>query len=223
MSLCSSVILQPHFSSSLVTGLSIEFMGVTYANNSAIDINEVGEEENAVLCRTDLTTCCGNTGGETRQGHWRYPDGTLVDNNASGDDIYRDRGTMVVGLHRRNSATTPTGQYCCEVPTMANPSSNAKICIILLCELVTLSGSGGVQVAGEDYTLTCQFTGGEAVTHVYRWLKDNSPLPGETSDTLSFSPLRETDSGGYTCEVTNGSLTATSPTVTITVVGKQRQ
>ena len=84
---------------------------------------------------------------------------------------------------------------------------------------MTLSGSGP-QVAGEDYTLTCQFTGGEAVTPVYQWLKDGSSLAGETSNTLSFSPLRDTDSGGYTCEVTTGSLTTTSPSVTITVVGK---
>ena len=86
--------------------------------------------------------------------------------------------------------------------------------------MVTLSGSGGAQVAGKDYTLTCQFTGGEAVTPAYKWLNDVSPLAGETSDTFSFSPLRETDSGGYTCEVTTGSLTGTSRSMTITVVGK---
>ena len=85
---------------------------------------------------------------------------------------------------------------------------------------MTLSGSGGAQVAGENYTLTCQFTGGETLTPVYKWLKDGSPLAGERSNTLSFSPLRDTDSGGYTCEVTTGSLTGTSPSVNITVVGK---
>ena len=108
------------------SGLSIEFMGVT---NTAIAITEVGEADNAVLCRTDLTTCCGDGEGETRQGHWRYPNGILVANRGSGDDIYRDRETMVVRLNRRNSATTPTGQYCCEVATEANPSS--IICITL--------------------------------------------------------------------------------------------
>ena len=87
---------------------------------------------------------------------------------------------------------------------------------------MTLSGSGGAQVAGEDYTLTCQFTGGEAVTPVYLWIKDGSSLANETSDTLSFSPLRDTDSGGYTCEVTTGSLTGTSPSATITVMSKCR-
>ena len=118
------------FSSS---GLSIEFMGVTYANNSAIAITEVGKDDDAVLCMTDLTPCCRTS----QKGNWRYPDGTLVDNNLSGDGIYRNRGTMVVRLHRRNSATTPTGQYCCEVPTMANPSSNEALCIIL-CEYSAL-------------------------------------------------------------------------------------
>ena len=81
---------------------------------------------------------------------------------------------------------------------------------------VTLSGSGGAQVAGEDYTLTCR---GSFFPFVYRWLKDGSLLL-ETSDTLSFSPLRDTDSGYYTCEITTDSLTGTSPFVVITVVGK---
>ena len=112
------------------SGLSIEFMRVTYANNTAIAIAEVGEADNAVLCRTDLTTCCGNTGGETRQGDWIYPNGTLVDGKDGSDDIYRDRRTMVVRLNRRNSATTSTGQYCCEVPTMAVHHA-VKICIQL--------------------------------------------------------------------------------------------
>ena len=85
--------------------------------------------------------------------------------------------------------------------------------------MVKLSGSGDAQVAGEDYTLTCQFTGGEAVTPAYQWLKDGSLLANETSDTLSFFPLRDIDSGGYTCEVTTGSLTGKSQSVTITVVG----
>ena len=110
------------------SGLSIEFMGVTsYANDTTINITEVGEGDNAVLCMTNLTPCCRNS----QQGDWIYPDGTPVNGNRTGDDIYRDRRDMVVRLHRRNNVITPTGQYCCEVPTMANPSSNATICIIL--------------------------------------------------------------------------------------------
>ncbi|ORU95145.1 MAG: hypothetical protein A6F71_10925 [Cycloclasticus sp. symbiont of Poecilosclerida sp. M] len=82
---------------------------------------------------------------------------------------------------------------------MDNPNTDSTMCIILMSNpagklhgyiidqsynlsdphtvslMVTLSGSGGAQVAGEDYTLTCQFTGGEAVTPAYRWFKDDSP------------------------------------------------
>ena len=77
------------------------------------------------------------------------------------------------------------------------------------------------QIAGEDYTLSCQATGGGTMPYLYRWFKDAGPqLAGETSGTLSFSPLGETDSGGYTCEVTTGSLTTASASVAITVVGK---
>ena len=86
--------------------------------------------------------------------------------------------------------------------------------------LVSLSGSGGAQIAGEDYTLTCQVTGGGTMTPIYRWFRNGSPLTGQTSDTLSFSPLGETDSGIYTCEGTRNSMTVTSDPLTITVVGK---
>ena len=85
--------------------------------------------------------------------------------------------------------------------------------------MVTLSG-GGTQIAGEDYTLTCQVTGGETMTPTYRWFRNGSLLTGQTSNTLSFSPLRETDSGVYTCEGTRSFMTVTSANVTITVVGK---
>ena len=123
-----------------VAGLSIEFMGVTYVNNNTeISITEVGEDDSeAVLCKTDLTTCCTRNQSKSSiqqgQGNWKFPSGTVAGNRRSGDNIFRTRGEMVVRLHRRNSTTTPIGQYCCEVPTMANTSSNATICITL-CKL----------------------------------------------------------------------------------------
>ena len=86
--------------------------------------------------------------------------------------------------------------------------------------MVTLSGSGGAQIAGEDYTLTCQVTGGGTMTPTYRWFRNESLLTGQTSNTLAFSPLRETDSGVYTCEGTRSSITVTSASVRISVVGK---
>ena len=87
--------------------------------------------------------------------------------------------------------------------------------------MVSLSGSGGAQIAGEDYTLTCQVTGGGTTMTTYRWLRNGSPLTGQISDTLFFSPLNQrTDSGVYTCEGTRRSIAVTSASVRISVVGK---
>jgi hypothetical protein len=86
---------------------------------------------------------------------------------------------------------------------------------------VTVTSGGGAQIAGENYTLTCQVTGGGTMTPTYRWFRDGSPLTGQTSATLSFSPLREIDSGVYTCEGTRNSITVTSGTgIMITVAGE---
>ena len=85
--------------------------------------------------------------------------------------------------------------------------------------VVTISGSGGDQVAGENYTLTCQVTGGVATASSHRWLKNGSLL-NDTSATLSFSPLRETDPGVYTCEGTRNSITRTSTNFTIVFAGE---
>jgi hypothetical protein len=86
---------------------------------------------------------------------------------------------------------------------------------------VTVASSGGTQIAGEAYTLTCQVTGGGSGAITYQWLRDGVQLPSETSMTLSFSPLGDTDSGVYTCVGTRNSIPVTSGTgITITVAGE---
>ena len=58
------------------------------------------------------------------------------------------------------------------------------------------------------------------MTPAYRWLRNGTVMTSETSATLSFSPLRETNAGVYVCEATRSSMTMTSASVTISVVGK---
>ena len=117
----------------VLAGLNIELPnGTPYDRDIAISITEIGEAESAaVLCRTDLTTCCtGTQTGGGGRGHWIYPNGTNVGNAHSRYDIFRSRGDMVVRLHRTDDdVTVPTGQYCCQVAAMDN--SNARICITL--------------------------------------------------------------------------------------------
>ena len=90
--------------------------------------------------------------------------------------------------------------------------------------LVTVSGSGATQHAGEDYTLTCTVSGGETTaTTTHQWIRDNLPLSGETSANLSFTPLTQTtpsSNGQYVCEAIRSGRIVRSNRFSITVNGK---
>ena len=84
-----------------------------------------------------------------------------------------------------------------------------------------LTGSGGTPTVGQDYMLTCTASGGGSMAYTYIWLRNGSVVSGQTLSTYSFSPLRRTDSGQYSCRVRVGSTTiTTSREVTIIVVGE---
>ena len=115
---------------------SLARYGVTFANNSVIDINLVGEgyqvpqitDSGALECHTDDTTCCRgadapngigsgefyypNGGG---RGEWYYPDGTVVLPPGGGSWFYRTRDHMIIRLNRYGPPL-PTGIYSCVVP-----------------------------------------------------------------------------------------------------------
>ena len=57
--------------------------------------------------------------------------------------------------------------------------------------------------------LTCEASGGGSMAYTYIWLKDGSVVSDQTSSTYSFSPLRVTDSGQYSCQVRVYSTTMT--------------
>ena len=90
--------------------------------------------------------------------------------------------------------------------------------------VVTITG-GDTFTAGrtQSHTLTCQVSGGDTTTTMstsYQWLKNDQVINGQTSSTLSFSPLRDTDTGRYNCRGTRGPSTSTSNSVVITVNGE---
>ena len=75
-----------------------------------------------------------------------------------------------------------------------------------------------------NYTLTCRvFASGSLCPHItYRWTKNNGTLVQleiETS-TLSFSPLRLSDAGQYTCQATISTYYQRND-ITVLVMGTQ--
>ena len=106
-----------------VSEFSLARYGVTFANDSVIAINLVGEgypgitqtDSGALECHTDDTTCCrgiDNPNG-TGRGEWYFPEGIMVP--PPGDHrFYRTRDHMVIRLNRIGSQRT--GMYHCDIP-----------------------------------------------------------------------------------------------------------
>ena len=99
--------------------------GVQVYGNDTIDIMNIGEDDSALVCQTDLRPCC-RTG--FRAGEWFYPNGSVVHTEGTGGNFYRNRGDDgTVKLNRRNNASHPIGIYRCEVPNENNISQTLYI------------------------------------------------------------------------------------------------
>ena len=104
--------------------------GTTYQNNSIVNLEDIDERDDALLCKTHQIACCRSS--NTVLGNWFFPNGSRV---FSGDedpasynnntDFYRDRGQMVVRLKRRRGGEE--GIYCCEIPDSANVTQTIYI------------------------------------------------------------------------------------------------
>ena len=123
-----------------MTGLLLSLRGTTYTtNNSVILLDDVGDTSNALQCISDLNGCCLGRPGRPSRGQWYYPNGTQVRTNNTGDGFYRNRGSNgQVFLRRRSDITSPTGTYCCQVPTAASGSNDETFCAFL-SELTSLN------------------------------------------------------------------------------------
>ena len=84
--------------------------GTTYQNNSNVTLENIGEDNDALLCLTEYSTCCK----QPARGNWFFPNGTRVPSSGKHWDFHRTRGNMTVLLHRRRGGED--GVYCCEIP-----------------------------------------------------------------------------------------------------------
>ena len=149
-------------------GVGLLLNGVLYGNNSIVTLDEIGEDSAALFCLTNKTDCCSmkDPPGVGGIGEWFFPDGNSVNNEDSGDDIYRGRGPSFVHLQRRNNAQT-TGVFRCEVPDASGTIQS------LYVGVYPMGKSGSPSITGLLYnrstvTLTCTSTGGPATTVTWR-------------------------------------------------------
>ncbi|XP_064386138.1 mucin-2-like isoform X3 [Halichondria panicea] len=135
----------------LVYGQSVFFkLGPTLynTNNTEILITDIGQDAlnsfPTLTCHTDLTTCCrsvADNNGNGGLGQWTYPDGTLLQNQnkaiaASECFFFVRNAPQTIKLARRDNVNpiTPTGSYCCTVPTTGGDMTlcaNLVVCLSL--------------------------------------------------------------------------------------------
>ena len=108
------------------TDVNFVLRGDIYGNNSIVTLNDIAENDGALLCYTNSVDCCKNT-----QSEWYFPNGTTVGTSDAGSDLYRNRGPSVVRLNRRNNAMMPTGVFHCEIPDASGTRQDIYVGIYL--------------------------------------------------------------------------------------------
>ena len=68
--------------------------------------------------------------------------------------------------------------------------------------IVHIGDNGATPTLGQSYSLPCEVTGASdpIISSAYQWRKNGTVI--NTGPTLSFSSLRLSDAGQYTCQVT---------------------
>ena len=100
----------------------------TFPNISNVILDDIGDRDDALLCKTNFTACCkrpytGENGSSV--GNWFFPNGTIVPSSGTRRDIYRTRGHMMVHLNRRRGGVA--GIYRCEIPDSMNVTQTMYI------------------------------------------------------------------------------------------------
>ena len=106
-------------------GIRFILKGTTYQNNSIVTLDDIGEGDDALLCVTDLTTCCQPSIVNGTLGNWFFPNGTRVPSSGLQWDFHRTRGQSVVHLQRRRGGEE--GIYQCMIPDTMNVTQTIYI------------------------------------------------------------------------------------------------
>ena len=94
------------------SGTGFTLNGVSFTNNSIVNITEIRTGSAALFCNTTLPQCCYSHQG----GGWFLPNGNVIIRNEN-LPYYRTRaGKPGAILLHRNSGGTTTGIFRCDIP-----------------------------------------------------------------------------------------------------------
>ena len=104
----------------LYLGFGFLLRGIHHPNNSLVTIDDIGTDNNALLCLTPFMNCCSvqYTSNGTL-GDWFLPDGNRVENrNTPLEDFERNRGASIILLHKVGNQPATAGLFTCSVPNI---------------------------------------------------------------------------------------------------------
>ena len=110
-------------------GVWFSLKDTVYQNNSLVNLEDIGEGDDAMFCLTDQPACCRPPHGGNAIGNWFFPNGSRVPSSGSQWDFHRTRGRMVVLLHRRRGGEA--GVHSCVVPDELNITQSIYIGIYI--------------------------------------------------------------------------------------------
>ena len=97
----------------LIVEVTCTLRGVTVNNGSTLKSSDIGEDEDALICRTSNDDCCKRPA----RGECYGPDGSSVARKMDNEKLYRNRGNQVIRLNGRQYGNTPLmGVYRCCLP-----------------------------------------------------------------------------------------------------------
>ena len=93
-------------------------------------LENIGEDDTALLCMSNLSACCGQrytVKNMSVRGKWFLPSGSKVANETSSElrDLYSERGQVVVRLNLGRIGEE--GIYHCEIPDSLNVTQTIYI------------------------------------------------------------------------------------------------
>ena len=114
------VVVQPQ-----IPALHFELGSNVYIDGSTVSLSDIGEEDAALLCKTNNVNCCKSN----FEGEFYYPNGNVVPVRALGHPVYRNRGDGFIRLNYYGSGGQ-TGLYRCEVPDSTGVMQSISINIV---------------------------------------------------------------------------------------------